>query len=333
MKTPKPVNMTFITRLCYNKMLKELEKRKAQLSELNKLDSEKIAPDSKANLNFAVWGDPQVSSYMFARETSFFSAVRDIENSTDKLDALVLAGDITENGFKCEFEMVTHLLGLISNKIDNFIIVPGNHDIRMRFYKRQNRIFGNFLQNTKNAVCLENISYCHTKEINGYTFIMMGADRSSFESAYISKNQLEWLNKELKKASGKGKPIFIINHQTLNFHNGLPNTWLGKGDWRGGLGKQSDEVQSIFNKYKNVFFITGHLHFGVNKCTFQDCGNYKCLSVPTVGAGNHGDYSPDAQGYLISVYENEIVFRARIFGKGEYVSENIPNSYITVKIN
>lgn len=288
--------------------------------------------DKDSRLNFAVWGDPQVSHYMFAREASFQSAANDIKNYTTPLDALVIAGDITENGMKCEYLMTAEILNGIADKVKNFLIVPGNHDIRMRFYKKQIKVFSDFLCSVKNGAKLTNNSYFHTTQINGYMFILLGADRSSFESAYISKKQIKKLDIALAKASLTGKPVFVINHQTLNKHNGLPFTWQSKGNWRGGIGLQSKKVQAVFEKYKNVFFITGHLHYGVSVYSYEDHGRYKCLSAPTVGAGNHGTYSPDAQGYIVSVYDDKIIMRARIFGKGDFVPENIPNSVIRISL-
>lgn len=288
--------------------------------------------DEESLLNFAVWADPQVSNYMFAREASFQSAVNDIKNYTQPLDALILAGDITENGMKCEYRMVSDILNTISDKVKNYIIVPGNHDIRMRFYKKQMSVFADFLRSLKNGVCLNKDNYFTVTEINGYRFITLGADRSSFESAYIGKKQLKRLDKELAKANLTGKPVFVINHQTLNRHNGLPVTWQSHGNWRGGIGLQSRKIKNIFEKYSGIIFISGHLHYGTSVYTFDDRGKYKCLSVPTIGAGNHGTYSPDAQGYIISVYKDKIVMRARVFGRGEFVPETIANAAITISL-
>lgn len=323
--------MSIFTDTAYKAMLAGLEKRQAGASAGSA--GPVLTVDNDARLNFVVWADPQVSNYMFAREASFASACKDIARMNGRLDALALAGDITENGFRCEYRMTARLLNEVADKVDHFLFVPGNHDVRMRFFKRQLGVFTDFAASVKNAAVPAAENYFHTARINGYTFIMLGADRSSFESAYIGKRQLNLLNRELAKASLSGKPVFVINHQPLNKHNGLPVTWQTKGDWRGGIGMQSDAVRDLFNLYGNVIYITGHLHYGVSEFSFEDHGAYKCLSVPTVGAGNHGTYSPDAQGYVISVYDDRIVLRARIFGEGEYVPADVPNSRIEIPLS
>ncbi len=324
--------MSFISDAAYKIMRRALNKRIIN-GEVTVPGSTSLSFfDKNAELTFAVWGDPQVSNYMFAREASFRSAADDVKNYPQPLDALIIAGDVSENGFKCEYRMVSDILNGISENVKHFIIVPGNHDVRMRLYKRQLKVFADFLASVKNGVGLTGNNYFTVTDIKGYKFITLGADRSSFESAYISRKQIKLLETELAKASLTGKPVFVVNHQTLNRHNGLPDTWQTKGDWRGGIGMQSNRIRSVFQRYGNVIFITGHLHYGVSIHNFDDRGTYKCLSVPTIGAGNHGSYSPDAQGYIVSVYDDKIVMRARVFGKGEFVPDEIPNSRITIEL-
>lgn len=322
--------MSIFTEKAFNKMLSMLERMKKNGQAVIPDASSPIVKDPDANLTFAVFGDPQVSNYMFARQRCFYSACQDLKNT--HIDLLAIAGDIAENGFKCEYRMVSKILNEIAQNVDNFILVPGNHDVRMRFYKRQLSVFRDFIKNTVNGVQHTGEHYYFSKEINGYTFLMMGPDRSSFESAYISKKQLEWIDAEIGKATADGKPVFVINHQALNKHHGLPDVWEGLGNWRGGLGMQSDKLKAVFEKHNNVIFITGHLHYGTYEKTFEDCGSYKSLSVQTVGASNHGSYGEESQGYVISVYDDRIEMRARLFAGGEYVPEEIPNSKIIINL-
>lgn len=298
------------------------------LRELNERERDgRIRIPSKGNLikkeqaelfKFAVLGDPQVSNYMFARESCFYSACLDIANMTEHLDALAVVGDITENGMKCEWNTVSHLLNGIADRVDRFILAVGNHDIRLRPYKAQQKAFNAFLSQTENAVKPLNGVYYYSVDFPCCRFIVMGADRNSFESAYISGRQLKWLDAEITKAQSERKTAFVFNHQPLEFTHNLPETWLGKGDWRGHIGRQSSQVKAIFEKHNNVIFITGHLHMGANQYSVQDYGQYKCVSVPTVGAGNHGVYNPDSQIFLFSVFEDKIKIQTRLCGEGEY---------------
>lgn len=321
-----------LTDFIYNKMEKNLNK----LISLNKAlvpnRETAIKADENANLNIIVWGDPQISLLSPLRSARVYSACRDIENSSSKFDALVMLGDITEYGAKCEYNFTYTLLNSIEKKFDNIFAITGNHDIRLRNYKKQIAKFNSFLKMFSNGQVGDNNKYYFSKYVNGYKFIMMGADRTAFEASYISDEQIKWLDEELKQEQNKGKPVFIFNHQPLKKTNGLPITFLGKGKWRGTIGRESDKVREVFEKYDNVIFLTGHLHYCTNKYTYEDCGKFKAISVPTVGVINHGEFSEFTQGYILSVYDDKIIARARIFGKGEYVDNSIENARFEISL-
>lgn len=301
------------------------------LKDNEKLDLEaKIEKDENAKLTFAVWGDPQISFISPHRSLRVFKAMQDIKGG-DILDALVLCGDITEYGAKCEYKFVKKLLDDDNDKINNIFAVPGNHDIRLRNYKKQVRRFTEFVNSLACGKKDENDSYYYTRDLNGIRFIMMGSDASTFEAAYISDTQLKNLENDIKTAP-KGKPVFVFNHQTLKRTNGLPKTFLGKGKWRGSVGLQSEKLKNVLSKYKNVYFVTGHLHYCTSEYTFEDYGNFKALSVPTIGVINHGEFKNMTQGYIISVYDDKVVLRSRVFSEGRYTPNEVPNAYIEVSI-
>lgn len=324
--------MSIFTKKAYNKMqsvLSEMEKD----GRLQKPDATSpIVPDEKANLTFAVFGDPQCSNYMHNRQRCFLSACLDLKNMEKELDALILAGDIAENGMQCEYDLAEDILKKTTGKVRNILLLPGNHDTRLHPFHKQLRKFQRFMKKVPNCAEPEPGHYYYEKEIGGYTFLSLGPDAASFEGSFLSARQLRWLDEKLDGLKDCGKPVFVLNHQTLKKHNGLPGTWIGFGKWRGSVGWQSDKLKAIFEKYDNVFFITGHLHFCTGTHSFEDHGRYKVLAAQTVGAGNHGDYGEESQGYVVSVYDDKILLRARLFGKGQYVPEEIPNAKVEIRL-
>lgn len=313
----------------------KIKKSLEQFEEKNINKDDYLSPietDNDSKLNFVVFGDPQISAFSPFRAANFASSCRDISRMSEPLDAIILAGDVAEFGKSEEYRLTADILNSISKKFDYFFAVPGNHDVRFRRFGSQLSVFNNFVKSVNNGVCSDNNKYWFSREIKGYKFIFMGTDKSTFEAAYISPEQLEWLDKELEANDKIGKPCFVFNHQTLKKHNGLPITWLGKGKWRGSVGNQSDKIKNIFEKHSNIIFITGHLHYCTNKYTYDDRGSYKCLSVPTVGVYNHGDYAEHTQSYLVSVFEDRIVMRSRIFGRGKYAESDICNSQIVIEL-
>ena len=175
--------------------------------------------------------------------------------------------------------------------------------------------------NTITGEALDSMSY--TKEINGYTFIVMGSDEEVMEEAYISDAQLEWLDESLAAATADGKPVFVILHQPLKDTHGLPIPWgNGTNKNAGHVGDQSEEIQAILNEYKNVILISGHLHLGFGQYTYEKVGNFHAVNVPAIGKGNaDGDYNEFSTGYSVEVYENEVLFRARDYANGKYLAD------------
>ena len=289
----------------------------AQTQKIKPLDEKKI------KLHFAAWGDPQVSNYLKEREPYLITSSADLTNNVDKkLDALVLAGDITENSLNEEWEWVYDDIKDV--KVKNFINATGNHDIRIHEYpvvKGSFVYFTNRLNKRAGSkLRIKKLNYSYT--VNGYKFIVLGSDSASFEEADLSKKQLKWLNKELKSAYKKNHPTFVIAHQPLKNTHGLPETWGSPINSAGSIGNQSDEVKKIMNKYPNTIFITGHLHSGFGKYTYQRIGNIYSVNLPSLGVDNeNGTYNEHGIGYLVEVYDGKVVFRARNFDKGVYVPE------------
>ena len=314
-----------ISNLLYGRMEKGLDFLVKSKKVLIPDSSTPVRADENANLNMILWGDPQISCLSPLRSARVYSACLDVLNSDTSFDALVMLGDITEYGTECEYKFTQRLIEPIAERFENIFAVSGNHDIRLRNYKKQVQRFSLFLEGIQNGRTGSKDRYYFSKYVNGYKFIMLGSDRATFEASYISKEQLDWIDSELNSEKDSGKPVFVFNHQPLKRTNGLPVTFLGKGKWRGSVGRESNKLLEIFNKYDNVIYITGHLHYCTSKYTYEDCGNFKAISVPTVGVINHGSFSKFSQGYVLSVYDDKIVARSRVFGEGKYVGKEIDN--------
>lgn len=294
--------------------------------------------DPNSVLDFVVCGDPQVSNYMPAREAALNSFSQDILNSQLELDAFIIAGDIAENGCAEEFARVYDNINGFNTR--NFIMCAGNHDIRLREYDQSKERFLGFMNDLNKG---ENVqSELHYKYmIDGYTFLVMGSDKGNFEDAYISDAQLQWLNIELKEATKTGRPVFVICHYPLAESHGLPNTWGSANsddvygslptyvaptdpDLTGSIGDQTNEVYEILNDYKNVFFITGHLHTGFGKNTYQtidEANNVQGVNVPSVGIDNKdGSYNNPGTALFVEVTPTQVIFYARDFAEGKFLT-------------
>lgn len=272
---------------------------------------------ANANLVFAALADPQISNYMFGRYEVFEGAMMDL-HASERMDAVLLAGDIAENGLAEEYQLVYD--GLAGIEGCRYICSTGNHDIRLRaFGQSMDRFyaFANALNNNENPI---DTPY-YSEVVNGYKFIVIGSEKSVFEEAYISETQLEWLESEI--AGENGKPVFIITHQPLKLTHNLPETWgSGNNVNAGTIGDSSDAIAAIISKYDNVMFITGHLHTGFGEATYETMGKAHLINLPSLTIENKdGDYNIPGLGYIVEVYDEEIIFRARNLQTGEWLTD------------
>lgn len=287
-----------------------------------------VNPD-EVKLTFLTVADPQISNYMFDRYQVLQEAVIDIENAEYDFDAIVGVGDIAENGLAEEYQLVYDEFKDIDSR---YIMATGNHDIRLRNYKQTVKRFSDFTNalNGEEGTGLNAYSegkLAYAEEVNGYKFIVMGSDKTAFEEASISTEQLEWLDAELASADAD-KPVFVILHQPLKLTHNLPNNWgNGTNKNAGSVGKQSDDIKAVLAKNganKTVVLITGHLHAGFSEFSYEKIDTFHSFNVPSLAIDNKdGAEGGDGSGltYIVEVYEDEILFRARNLEEGKWMPQ------------
>lgn len=279
-------------------------------------------------LTVALWGDPQLSDYKADRHQYTKNASLDLANASEQIDALVMVGDITENGKGAEYQLILDYIAVAEDKIDNHIFSVGNHDVRLRAYSQVVDTFSEFCLAANDKLDINALAYKEGKlsysyEVNGYSFVVLNTDKSVFEESYFSDECLAWFDGELANATKDGKPVFVILHQPLKETHQIWNSWNSAIPNAGTVGKQGDEIQAILNKYNNVFLITGHLHMGFDsEWSIHQIDNFWGVNVPGIGPNNtDGDYNGPGLSYMMEVYEDQVIFRARDFNLGKYVPE------------
>lgn len=279
-------------------------------------------------LNFAAISDIHMTEETARRDMLRFG-LEDMQSFSDELDALLLAGDLTDHGEESEWEMLKEAFsGYTPAK--KLIIAQGNHDTwteddkydlaRTYFIKYNKEISGREIENEY-----------YSTEINGYTFIVL-ASETDRTSAYISDAQLSWLSAEMAKAAEKDLPIFVVCHWPINQTHGLPETW-GEDDMEpddGGIGDQSAKVEEILKSYENVFMITGHIHSGFSNDSQKKTNGYVSVeSDDSFHSVNLPSYMyltirgriANGTGFTFEVYENEVILRARSFSAGVWYTD------------
>lgn len=284
-------------------------------------DNYKVKDAEEIRLNFAAIADIHMTDE-FARVQVLKCGLWDMDHAYDDLDALVLAGDLTDNGRVEQYENLKKAFEPYS-PAKEIIMAVGNHDTWTDENDAYEPAKENFIKYSKEITGRELTECYFTTQINGYTFIVM-ASEDTHTDAYISDTQLQWLREEMDKASEKDLPVFVISHWPLAESHGLPETW---GDDEpelldGSFGDQNYEVEAILKDYENVFFITGHLHNGfVNEAqenfygyvSVESDGSFHSINLPSFMYMGIRGRVMNGCGYSIEVYEDEVLVRARSF--------------------
>lgn len=261
------------------------------------------------DLQFAVVSDIHMEGNNTERFKNFPKALLDINGSDN--DALVMLGDNTMNGQLIEHLFLTLSLKLFNDIGENFIAL-GNHEVFTveNGYEKGSERFFSFAE----VITGRNIDRPYYYDtVNGYYFIVMGSEADMGVNAYISAQQLEWLDETLAKADESGKPAFVFCHYPLEDTH--------KNAWPDGLmGEQSGEVYNILKSHKNVFFFSGHLHNSVDYSGVVQKDGVTFVDVPSLLSDNVtvGTYSVGI-GYSVEVHGGCVELRPRNFISGEWL--------------
>lgn len=290
--------------------------------------AEKITPADKENirLNASLISDIHLTDSKL-RAKMLELGLYDMENAACDIDALILLGDNTDHGYTEQYENLKETFAKYTPAKEIYL-AEGNHDTWTRDSDdpyESARL--NFVKYNKEITGHESEKAYYTAEINGYPFIFL-ASESDHTGAYISDEQLAFFADAMEKAAATGKPIFVCCHWPVNQTHGLPDTWGFEKDYpidEGGLGDQSDAVYGILKQYKNVFYITGHIHSGFTNDTDADLYKYNSIysdgdlhfvNLPSYMYMTIRGRISNGTGYQMEVYDDEVVFRARSFSAG-----------------
>lgn len=295
----------------YEKQLQALSPKYDVIYEVKKDDPIVFEDSDNVKLSMAIIADTHLPNRESA-ELNLKNTFIDVANSKEKFDAFLIAGDIADYGTKNEYERFFRVLDN-QKVIPNMFVTMGNHDARL-FYRKNSKIMIN-----KTAEYLKDKTgkIYYSYDINGYTFIVLCTEKRVLEKAFISKEQIAFLDKELARGTKDGKPVFVMCHQPFAFTHGLPEVWK-----TGDLGEQNDEVRAVMEKYSNVFFINGHLHGGIYEKVAETLNEEKgvySISIPGYRKPNNFGIQDCGTGYYCEVYENRVIFKARKFISGEYL--------------
>lgn len=201
------------------------------------------------------------------------------------LDAVVLAGDIANNGTKYQLDLAKNYLDEIIPEGTELVITTGNHDwlewetlTPEGTLKQFEDVFG---EATKDTV------------INGYHFVTIAGDSAPTDMDTWRGYGWEYSAESLAKAealiqaaiadTGADKPVFVIQH-------------IANADTVAGSNNMTPRytLKEMESKYPNLVVFSGHSHFTIN----DECSIHQ-ESFTAVGTGT----VQDSQIHLVEVDE------------------------------
>lgn len=273
--------------------------------------SSRVAPQDDGDfvpvVRFAVASDSHVRTLFDERSRRIQNVLTlaysdaDRDENYQRLDAVVFAGDLTDNGTVLQFMGFKATVdSVLRDETKLMAVVAKNHD-GYTFGKSSLPLF--------TEITGQPSDYHYV--VGGYHFI--GLSASTKKGEHYSEYQRVWLEEQLAQAAKDDpeKPIFVTHHEPVS------NTVYGSSDvdsW--GVGYFKD----ILSRYPQVVDFAGHSHYPLNDPRSIWQGDFTAVGTGalkyaefTVDGKNevHPDgYKKIAQMWIVEVNaENEVRLR------------------------
>lgn len=246
------------------------------------------------------------------------NALKDLHGINTKTDALIMNGDIVDQGLDEQYKIIQECLTKNSRFLPKTVIRNmGNHE----YFNYSN---GSNSPSEIEEIKARYLSYSgvskvyHDIWVKGYHFISLGSEQSNTKElgntqAFISEDQQKWLEEKLAENYQPGRPVFVFLHQHMSFSAaGRVSRWVGI--------KQDKEIRDILSKYPEVILFSSHTH------TFIGSDNMVYIKEPFTAVHTGAVHNPlkfdgingmrginGSQGLYVEISKNKLVIRARDF--------------------
>ncbi len=286
---------------------------------------EAAAESDDVLLTIELWSDTHVG----AKNTLHFleNGVEVLNSETNHADGIIVSGDISNSGYESEYRDFYETMAKIEGS--KLVTANGNHDYGQTKPRSEHRPVAIRYRNEYVGVDSEKDYY--STDINGYKVIVLGDEGSKPNSAVISDTQLSWLGAELEEGAKDGKPCFVICHWPLRGDHGewflwpiIPGGHIDSATTR--------RIRSMMERYSNVFYISGHLHAGLNGEFARRFFNSGCvkekngvtyINVPSFGKGNRFGVSDEGTGMHLTLTKDKLLIEGKNYLTGQKYSKYV----------
>lgn len=288
----------------------DLDKIAELTEQLRKAYNAFIGPEDGI-INFEVISDTHIPGTDKANATNqkLIDVFEDLERDYPDNSVVLHCGDFSQDGSETQ---VKGYFDILNDYKDEFTIMTalGNHDVRWKsgwdeIYERYMRYNQEYMGDTDGKVYFD-------KWINGYHFIVLNTEWDIKDRAYISPEQLEWLDQTMAENADPSKPIFIA------FHQAMRDTYAISNDWS--IGVQDYALKEVLRKYPQTIMFTGHIHDGLGAIEVLQTDYGVVVDVPSLKDNDQGDRRGQI-GFHVTVYEDEVRIDLRDYLNNEWMPE------------
>ncbi|MBQ6065261.1 MAG: metallophosphoesterase [Clostridia bacterium] len=173
-------------------------------------------------------------------------AIADADAEYNALDAVLVAGDLTDDGRKDQFNAFSAALNSCLREGTRFLgVTAKSHDGGTMRRKEVHEYYTAVTGNSPDF---------HTV-INGFHFI--GLSASDNDDVHYDDGQIAWLRAQLEEATAEDpdKPVFVTHHEHVR------NTVYGSSDFEGW---GETYFTDVLNDFPQVVDFSGHSHYPLN---------------------------------------------------------------------
>lgn len=194
----------------------------------------------------------------------------------NKLDAVVVVGDVTNNGTTEEFGVAKKYFDEVIPRGTELLLAMGNHDWNTHAENSQTE-FEKVLGEASTHLVIGGyhfITVVNDAKIPTATWRGYGWDYSA-DAMKETERSLSYANND----TGKDKPIFVFQHI------GVYGTVAGTGADAASSNTAVETMTGLYSQYPNTVVFTGHSHFPINdECSIYQ-KDFTALNTGALSAG------------------------------------------------
>jgi len=173
------------------------------------------------------------------------------------VDAVVISGDLTQDGLVEEYQHLRQLLTPLANQMPIYLAL-GNHDHLENFMQ----VFSDY-PGIVQASAQDALQY--RVKIGDYQFLILDSLEVGNDQGHLNPNRLDWLNQQLQRTTDK--TVIVIHHPMIDIGNPLMDDMhVFESEAFGQIVEQHQHIElilcrhihrTIFGKFKQVPVIIG----------------------------------------------------------------------------